>query len=44
MEKRRCDFCDKEIEGYTEKQVEYLMNQHILSKHKDKFEVKRDGI
>jgi len=41
MEKKKCPFCEKEIEGYTEKQVEYLMQQHILSKHKDKIEVKK---
>jgi len=39
MEMKKCKFCDKEIEGFTEGQVDYLMNQHILSKHKDKFEV-----
>jgi hypothetical protein len=41
MEKKKCKFCDKEIEGYTEDQINYLMNQHILSKHKDKFEVSK---
>lgn len=25
--------CNKVIEGYTIKQVEYLMRQHILAKH-----------
>ena len=37
MIKIKCDFCDKEIEGYTINQVEYLLMQHVLSKHKDKF-------
>lgn len=39
MEKKKCKFCDKIIEGYTKKQVEYLIKQHILAKHKDKIEV-----
>jgi len=39
MIKIKCQFCEKEIEGYTEKQVNYLMQQHILSKHKDKIKV-----
>ena len=36
MEKKRCKYCNKEIEGFTEKQVEHLMNQHLISKHDDK--------
>ena len=39
MEKKKCDFCDKEIEGYTEDQVDYLLKQHILAKHPDKMKV-----
>ena len=39
MEKKKCKFCEKEIQGYKGSQVEYLMMQHILSKHKDKLEV-----
>jgi len=42
MEKIKCKFCDKEIEGYSKKQIDYLMNQHILSKHKDKFKVSEE--
>jgi hypothetical protein len=41
MKKIKCKFCNKEIEGHTISQVEYLLNQHILSKHKDKFEVSK---
>jgi len=41
MKTIKCDFCDKEIEGYTINQVEYLLMQHVLSKHKEKLEVKR---
>ena len=37
----KCKFCDKEIEGYNQKQVDYLMLQHILAKHKEKLEVKK---
>lgn len=36
MEKIKCKYCEKEIEGYTKKQVEYLLKQHTLSKHPDK--------
>ncbi len=39
MEKKKCPFCDKEIEGYTKKQVDYLLKQHILSKHPDKMKI-----
>jgi len=35
MESKSCEHCDKIIEGYTEKQVSYLMEQHML-KHKRK--------
>ena len=31
-----CAYCDKVIDGYTEKQVQYLLDQHVLSKHRDK--------
>jgi len=33
MKKIKCKYCDKEIEGYTVKQIEYLLKQHTLSKH-----------
>ena len=36
MEKIECKHCGKIIEGYTKKQVEYLLKQHTLSKHPDK--------
>ncbi|GBE19375.1 hypothetical protein BMS3Abin17_00098 [archaeon BMS3Abin17] len=36
MIKKKCKYCEKEIEGYTEKQVDYLLEQHKLSKHKEK--------
>lgn len=41
MEKQKCKYCDKIIEGYTSKQIEYLMNQHILSKHNNKFKINK---
>ena len=28
-----CKKCDKRIEAYTEKQLKYLMAQHVLAKH-----------
>ena len=36
MEKIQCKDCDKEIEGHTVKQVEYMLKQHILSKHSER--------
>lgn len=36
MQKKKCPYCDKIIDGYSEKHIEYLLNQHILSKHKEK--------
>lgn len=39
MEKISCKYCDKVIEGYTEKQINYLLKQHILAKHKDKIKI-----
>lgn len=36
MIEKKCKYCDKKIEGHTEKQVEYMMKQHVISKHKDK--------
>lgn len=46
MELKKCPFCEKEVEGYSDKHANYLMNQHILSKHSDKinFEEPEDGI
>ena len=36
MISKKCDYCDKVIEGYTEKQVDYLLMQHIFGKHPEK--------
>ncbi len=36
MIQKKCKKCDKVIEGYTESQVDYMMAQHNLSKHKEK--------
>ena len=36
---KKCDYCNKLIEGHTEKQVNYLLEQHILSKHRDKIKI-----
>ena len=40
MIKKICKHCPKEIEGHTEKQVEYMIKQHTLSKHPEKVEIK----
>jgi hypothetical protein len=36
MKKIKCKYCNKRIEAHTEKQAEYLLKQHLLSKHPDK--------
>ena len=40
MKKLRCKYCSKVIEGYTEKQIEHLMMQHVVAKHSDKVDLK----
>ena len=35
-----CKYCHQEIKGSSESQVEYLLLQHKLSKHKDKVEIR----
>jgi len=35
MEKIKCEFCDKGIEGYSKKHVEYMLAQHVLAKHNE---------
>lgn len=37
---KKCKFCDKEIETIDKNQLDYLMLQHLISKHKDKIEIK----
>jgi len=32
----KCKYCDKVIYGFSEKQINYLMMQHMLAKHSDK--------
>lgn len=39
MIKEKCKHCGKIIEGYTDNQVEHMMNQHKLAKHKEKIKV-----
>jgi len=34
METITCKVCDKVIEGFTTKQVDYLLAAHIAAKHK----------
>jgi hypothetical protein len=36
MEKSFCQYCEKIIDGSTSKQVDYLMTQHLMSKHPEK--------
>lgn len=36
MENKKCKYCDKIINGYNKKHIDYLMSQHQLSKHKEK--------
>jgi hypothetical protein len=48
MIKQECMFCkekgDKKlIEGYTQKQVDYMMLQHIIYAHPEKISVKKLG-
>ena len=37
---KKCKYCRKEIEGHTEKQIDSLMQQHLLSKHSDRVELR----
>jgi hypothetical protein len=39
MKQRKCKYCDKRIEGHTEKQVDYMLMQHMLSKHPEKVRI-----
>lgn len=39
METLSCKYCDKVIEGHTSNQVEYMMRQHLISKHRDKIKI-----
>jgi len=40
MIKGKCKYCGKIIEGFTKKQLEHLMSQHLVSIHRDKVEIK----
>lgn len=35
MEKGKCPYCDKQFEGFSKKQVDNFMRQHVIAKHKD---------
>ena len=39
METTTCKYCDKVIEGHTVNQVQYMLKQHVISKHFDKIEI-----
>jgi len=40
MISKKCSMCEKVIEGYKESHVEYMMLQHIISRHKESIMVK----
>jgi len=42
MEKKKCPYCNKEIVGYSKNHIDYLLKQHILSKHSDKIKIKKE--
>lgn len=33
MISKKCPYCTKKIEAYTDKQADHLLKQHILSSH-----------
>lgn len=35
-----CKFCNQEIKGNSKSQIEYLLLQHKIAKHRDKIEIK----
>ena len=39
MEKSKCKYCDKVIEGHTKNQVEHIMLQHIIARHPDRIKI-----
>ena len=42
--KLNCQHCPKVIEGLTENQAKYLMDQHKMAKHREEFFKERDGV
>lgn len=42
MKKLKCEECGKVIEGFTEKQVEFLMMQHKLSHRVNENQLKKE--
>jgi len=39
MVEKKCDYCDKVINGANKKQLDYLILQHKISKHPDKIKI-----
>lgn len=39
MKQKICKYCQKKLEAYSESQVEYMLKQHILSKHPEKMKI-----
>lgn len=40
MIEQKCNHCDKVIQGHQKTQVEYMIMQHVMSKHPEKITVK----
>lgn len=38
--KTNCKYCNQEIKGSSKRQVEYLLLQHKLAKHRDRIVIK----
>ena len=37
MKSLKCDFCEKTIDGDTDKELEHLMTVHVMCKHNEEF-------
>ena len=40
MTKQKCKYCEKEIECVTQEQLDSLMAVHLITKHKDRVEIR----
>ena len=36
MEESKCPYCDRRFEGFSKKQVDNFLRQHIIARHKEK--------
>lgn len=39
--KKSCSFCNKEIDGFSERHANYLLSMHILGKHPDMIKIRK---